>query len=106
MTQHGFDFSLDVNLPVVGKSPRARHASSTGAQRAAKDRGALALQYLELLKHAGDQGLSDFEAAKALGRQISSMCSTRNGLGDLVIASGSFEDSEFGTRRCRYTVRR
>jgi hypothetical protein len=104
--QTGFDFSADVNLPVAGLTPSARHASSTGAQRAARDRGPLALAYLGLLKAAGPDGLSDFEAARALGRMISSMCSTRNGLGDLVVPSGSFESSEFGTRRCRYTVKR
>src|SRR5688572_33067214 len=99
--QPSLDWSSDVNLPVSGRTPAARHAGSSGAQRAAKDRPMLAVAYLELLKSAGSQGLSDFEAAKALGRQVSSLNSTRNGLGDLVVPSGSFQVSEFNTRRCR-----
>ena len=105
VTQLGIDWDRDASLPVQGRTVQARHSGSTGAQKAAKDRGPLAIAYLEMLKQAGPQGLSDFEAAKALGRMISSMCSTRNGLGDLVVASGSYEITTFRTRRCRYTVR-
>lgn len=98
------DFDHDVNLPVSGKTPRSRHASRTGAVKASKDRGQLSVAMLRLLREAGHAGLSDYEMARALARPLSSMNSTRNGLGNLVIPSGSFETTEFGTRRTRWTV--
>ena len=106
MTQLPIDWSRDVALPVQGRTTAARHAGSTGAQRAARDRGALALAYLALLRAAGEVGVSDYEAAHALGRLVSSLCSTRNGLGDLVTPSGSFEKTSFGTKRTRYQINR
>lgn len=103
MRQAALDWSADVTLPVAGRSPQARHASATGAQRAVKDRGALAVAYLELLKTAGP--LSDPQAAHALGRQISSICSTRNGLGDLVVESGEYEITAWNTKRVKWRAR-
>jgi hypothetical protein len=100
MTQHGFDWDPAVNLPVQGHTPEARHAGRTGAERAAKDRGALSLQYRQLLITVGP--LSDHEAAKALGRLVSSINSTRNGWGDKVQPSGQFEDSTYHTKRVKW----
>ena len=90
-------------LPVSGKTPRARHASHSGALRASKDRGEVSTAYLNLLRTAGP--MSDHAAAKALGRTLSTVNSVRNGLGDLVVDSGEYESSEWGTRRTRWTVR-
>ncbi len=100
MTQPGLDWSSDVNLPVSGRTPSARHASHSGAQRAVRDRGAVALAYRTLLIESGP--LSDYEAAKVLGRMVSSICSTRNGWGSHVVPSGRFESTEFGTHRTRW----
>lgn len=105
MQQASIDWTRDANLPVAGNTPEARHASATGAMVAVQVRGKVAIAYVELLKLAGSEGLSDFEAAKALGRAISSMNSTRNGLGRLIEPSGSFEISSFGTRRARWRLR-
>jgi hypothetical protein len=108
MTQPVFDFTtlydVSVTLPVSGETPIAQHCSSYGAQVAARSRGALATAYLQLLASAGHEGLSDDEAANALGRRLSSINSTRNGLGDLIVPSGSVEKTEFGTRRARWTL--
>lgn len=79
----------DIALPVSGRTPSARHASATGARKAAADRGALSLRYRELLIAAGP--LSDDECAKILARPVSSMCSVRNGWGDHVVESGTFQ---------------
>ena len=95
--------SLDFSLPVNGRTPRAKHASSSGARRAAQDRPSLTLAYIALLKACGP--LSDYQAAKALGRMVSSINSTRNGLGDLIEESGKYEVSEFGTKRQKYQVK-
>ena len=101
MNQPAFDWSA--NLPVAGKSPRSRHASASGAQRAATDRGALSVAYLELLRATGP--LSDYQAAAALGRLVSSINSTRNGLGELVEDSGQYEETPFGTKRTKWRAR-
>jgi hypothetical protein len=106
MSQLAIDWTRDCSLPVSGRSVQARHSSSTGAMRAVKDRGQLVVAYLNLLAIAGPRGMSDFEAAAALGRQVSSLCSTRNGLRKLVTPSGSFEATPFGTRRTRWTLAR
>lgn len=100
MTQPAFDFSL----PIAGRHPRARHASASGAARAATDRGALSVAMLQLLRAVGPRGLSDYEMAAALGRPVSSMNSTRAGLGGLVVPSGSYEISPWGTKRTRWRL--
>lgn len=100
MTQGRIDWDASVSLPIAGRTPATRHASATGAQAAAPSRGRLSVAYLELLRVAGP--LSDHAAAKALGCCLSSVNSTRNGLGGLVEPSGEFESSEFGTRRVRW----
>jgi len=98
-----FDWDTDVRLPVAGKTPRTRHASATGARRAAIDRGKLSCAYLELLRVVGP--LSDHAAAKALGREVSSINSTRNGLGDLIVDSGEYELTQWQTKRTKWGVR-
>ncbi len=100
MSQPTFDWTA--NLPIAGKTPRSRHASHSGAQRAAIDRGALSVAYLELLRATGP--LSDYQAAAALGRLVSSINSTRNGLGDLIEDSGEYEPTPFGTKRTRWRL--
>lgn len=100
MTDGWLNFDADVRLPVSGKTPRTRHASASGARRAAIDRGALSVAYLELLRVAGP--LSDHAAAKALGRETSSINSTRNGLGDLIVDSGQYESTSWGTKRTKW----
>ena len=108
--QPGFDWSRDVSLPVSGRSPAARHASATGARMAAETRGRLSRDYLAILEQVGPTGLSDDEAADALGRGRSSINSTRAGLGELVVASGSFEVHHWPgggvTKRSRWTINR
>lgn len=102
MSQPAFDWNADVRLPIAGKSPRSRHASATGAARAATDRGRLSVAYVNLLRAVGP--ISDHAAAKALGRETSSINSTRNGLGLLVVASSEFEHTSWGTKRVRWMV--
>lgn len=97
------DLQLELSLPIAGRTPRSRHASRSGAVRAAKDRGALSAAYLQLLRVAGP--LSDFEAAAALGRLVSSINSTRNGLNHLVVPSDQVEDTPWGTKRTKWMVR-
>ena len=103
MTQSGFNWNADVQLPINGKTPRSRHASATGAQRAAIDRGALSVAYLQLLRVVGP--LSDHQAAKALGRLHTSINSTRAGLGDLVVDSGEVEVTDWHTKRTKWKAR-
>jgi len=101
MTQPALDWSHDVNLPLSGRSSAARHAGATGAQVASRTRGAVSLAYRELLRVAGP--LSDHEAARALGRLVSSVNSTRNGWGAAVVPSGEYEQTAWGTKRVRWT---
>lgn len=98
MTQLGLNWSAE--LPIAGRSPQAQHASSTGAVQASRSRGTVSLQYRKLLIEAGP--LSDPEAARVLGRQLSTICSTRNGWGQHVVASGQYEQTDFGTKRVKW----
>ena len=93
---------LDFSLPIAGRSPRSRHASRSGSVRAAVDRPLLSRQYLELLRATGPR--SDFEMAAALARPLSSICSTRNGLKDLIVASEEYEETPWRTKRTRWQV--
>jgi len=104
MTQPGLDWDRDVSLPVSGRSGSARHASSTGAQRAARDRGAVTLAYVALLERLGP--LTDHDAARLLGRGVSSLNSVRNALGARVRPSGAYQTSEFGTKRVMWELAR
>jgi len=60
----------------------------------------VSLAYRRLLMDAGP--LSDYEAARLLGRLVSSMCSVRNGWGDHVVPMGEKERTSFGTQRTRW----
>lgn len=104
MTQSSLNFAQDVNLPISGRSPRARQASRTGAVRASGDRPVLTMAYLALLRTLGP--MSDQAAAEALGRGVSSINSIRHGLGEQVVDSGQWERSTFGTRRTKWMVKR
>lgn len=99
MDQPGFDFSL----PIAGKTPRSRHASASGARRAAVDRGALSVAYVNLLNACGP--MTDQAAAKALGRETCSINSTRNGLGEVIVDSGEYELTAWKTKRTKWRVR-
>ena len=95
-------FDFNVSIPVAGRSPRARHASHSGSLRAAAGRPQLTVAYLALLKSLGP--LSDHEAAHALGRMVSSINSTRNGLGEHIVPSDQFEVTPWGSKRVRWRV--
>jgi len=91
------DLFEPTSLPVSGRTPRARHASWTGAIAAAEGRGELTRRYLELLGFAG--ALSDQTAARMLGCNLSSINSVRDGCGDLVRDSGRYESVTWTTPR-------
>lgn len=76
-------------LPIAGRTPRARHASASGAEIAQRTRGSLQRRYLELLR---DGPRADFEAEAALGCMRSSICSTRNALIDAGLVTDAEED--------------
>ncbi len=108
MTQPHLDWSRDVSLPVSGRTPRARHASATGAQMAAERRGKLALDYRALLIEAGP--MTDHEAAKVLGVSLSSIQPTRGSWGDRVTDEAGFQavtwPSGRSTKRVRWSWRK
>lgn len=101
--QAALDFDRDVNLPVSGRTPAARQASATGAQAAGRDRLVLQRAYWDLLGTHG--ALSDFEAARILGRAVSSINSTRNAFGARVEPSGDYETATFADGRTTRRVR-
>jgi len=75
-TNHTFDWSADVRMPVAPSPyPLVRHTSATGAQVAAITAGQRARDYLDLLDRVGEA--TDYQAARALGCGVSSICSTR-----------------------------
>lgn len=102
MTQPALDF--DTSLPISGKTPRARHASFTGARLAAEHRGAKTLEYLALLER---MPLSDPKAARMMGVGVSSICSIRNACVDagLVTDSGRYEVAEWPGHRTTKRVK-
>jgi hypothetical protein len=108
MTQPHLDWSSDVNLPVSGRTPAARHASATGAQFASRGRSERSLRYRQLLMTVGP--LSDHEAAKLIGCMHTSINSLRDSCGDRVVPSGQFEvctwtrnGEEYKTERVRWS---
>lgn len=98
------DLAFEGMLTISGRTTPARHASASGARKASKDRPLLAVAYVELLRRVGP--MSDHEAAKALGREVSSINSTRNGLGNKIVPSGVFEATTWGTKRVCWRVRK
>jgi hypothetical protein len=72
------------SLPFSGRTQISRHHSAMAAQDATTTRGAKTLVYMTLLKIAGEDGITDHEAARMTGWPLSSINSIRNGAGDLV----------------------
>ena len=106
--QPRLDWDRECPLPVApSASTQARHASATGAQMAAETRAALSLAYIALLRAVGPR--SDHEAARALGVGVSSINSTRDGLGASVVASDDYETRVWPngrtTKRTRWMLR-
>ena len=90
-------------LPVAASAhPIARHHSALAAQDAAAGRAGKTLQYLQLLDRVGDVGISDHETTRAMGWPLSSVCSIRNGLGDLVVPAAGHDLSPFGKKVTRW----
>ena len=101
-----FDWDRDVNLPVSGRTARARHASATGAQQAATARGRKTRAYLVALRAAGVDGLNDAAAAAIVGVYRTSINSIRSSLmhAGLVGETGRFDITSYGTKRQRYAL--
>lgn len=76
MTTPSFPWDADVNLPVSGSTPRARHCSATGAQAAAVTHGSKMAKLLELFSQ--HRRLTLHETAALIGIQDHSLCSTWN----------------------------
>jgi hypothetical protein len=76
-------------LPFSGSSPSSRQRSYEAAEAAAPQRTEKSLAYLRLLGEAGKRGVSDHDASRALGWPLSSVCSIRNGCGELVEPAGT-----------------
>ena len=91
LTQQGIAFS--------GSTPQSRHSSYQGAKSVEDRQPALVLRYLGLLKIAGEQGVTDQEAALRLGCKTSSICGRRNEClaFDLVEPCG-FREGDSGVR--------
>ena len=104
--QPRLDWDRDVSLPVSGRTQAARHASSTGAQAGQRTHGRKSLAYLRALAVAERDGLNDFDAAQVLGIYRTSVNSVRAALmrAGLVEETGTFDLTEFGTRRQRYCL--
>jgi hypothetical protein len=92
----------DAALPVAGRSPEARHSSSTGAQHASQHRGTLTVAYVALLEQLGP--MSDHEAARLLGKPLATLNSIRNGLGERVRPSGAYETTPWNTKRVKWRL--
>lgn len=93
------------SLPFAHRgSPRARHASYTGAVVAKKDRGVKSQLYLQWLRRNGPA--TDLDAVDGTGLYINVVTSIRNGLK----AHGFIEEagdqlSPIGTRRTLWRVK-
>ena len=76
MTQPAFPWDADVNLPISGRTPLARHCSATGAQAAALRHGS---KLARLLDHFSQhRRLTLHECAALMGIQDHALCSTWN----------------------------
>lgn len=74
MSQPQFDWDAEIRMPVAGRTPLARHCSSTGAQAAALMIGS---KLEKLLKHfAANPRATLQEFAAANGWQNNAVCST------------------------------
>lgn len=110
MKQQSIAWDADVSLPVSGITPHARHASASGAVVAQRRIGRKVLAYLSLLQTVGNHGISDFGAVLALNMHerlvagVQSINSIRDSLGDLVEHTGTYERTEFNSRRGKYRL--
>lgn len=64
-------------LPFQGVTPQSAHTSRLGAEDAAPRAYSQALRYLALLKHLGDLGATDNEAAELLNLRVTSITARR-----------------------------
>lgn len=87
-------------LPFSGVTPISRHRSVQAAQAASSGRVTKTLRYLELLAHAGQDGLSDHETVRLTGWPLSSVNSIRNGAtcAALVVPSSRVGISPYGLK--------
>lgn len=74
MIPQRIDFDKDVNLPVSGKTPRARHCSATGAQAGAVSIVGKLEKLLAFFAKVPQGTLQEFAAAH--GWQNNAVCST------------------------------
>ena len=81
-------------LPFQGTTPAARHASWTGARAGAVGRKQKTARYIEAVKAAGADGITDHLAAERCGLPLQSINSIRNGLGPLVVDARNPERME------------
>ena len=104
MTQDALDFSV----PVSGLTRAARHSSWTGARQAVKTWTAKQSALLQLLTQAGGP-MNDHELAAVLRWPLSSVCSVRNSVRDLLAPDGfdavTWPDGGV-TRRTRWKINR
>ncbi len=89
MNQHTLPFARSPH-PIV------THRSAQAAAAASVNRGSKTNRYLELVEHAGPAGVTDYEAMKALGCPMSSVCSIRNGIRNLLWPSDRNVLSPYG----------
>ena len=87
-----------LSLPFSGVTPLSRHRSAQAAQHAVRTRATKTLAYLQMLAVAGQDGLSDHQAAQMTGYPLSSICSIRNGCGGLVEAGARVGISPWGRK--------
>jgi hypothetical protein len=91
-------------LPVQGRGVVSRAASTDGARVAAAHRASLQQRYLDLLLRVGAHGATDHEAAAHLRCGVSSLCSTRAGLGAQLVEHGH-RTGPAGARNTVYVLR-
>jgi hypothetical protein len=93
-------------VPFQGEGPLPTHASYTGAVLARRGRGEKVEALRQLLTHHGPLTLN--ECSVITGWPLSSICSLKAALGDLVIAvdleTQSWDDGRT-TRRTRWAIR-
>lgn len=74
------------SLPFASHAPHliSAHHSAMAAEQAVSARARKSAAYLELVEHAGVAGLTDHETVAATGWPMSSVCSIRNGVRELL----------------------
>ena len=96
---------IPTELPFSGITPQSRHASRLGAEEAQGRSTTQTIRYLQALKDH-PYGLTDWEAAKLLGLERSTINARRVPLvkADLVYADG-FRPGVTGTRNTVWKAR-